>query len=213
MRARMAILAARQTVRLREIELKHKPPQLLEASPKGTVPVLIVEDVTRGQHKVLDESLDIMRWALNIHDPLELLHADDSQLKVKCDALIATNDGQFKAWLDKYKYADRHPQQSLLFYRTQAEVFIAELELLLTEQFELHGQSYLLTNRASLADYAIFPFIRQFALVDEAWFDTAPYPRLQAWLSHWLLSELFVSAMYKYPPWLAKQEEFLLSWE
>ncbi len=182
MRARMAISYAGIDVDQREIALKNKPQAMLAVSSKGTVPVLILADET-----VIDESLDIMLWALQQNDPNGWL---DCSLP---SVLIEENDGTFKQWLDQYKYADRFPEQSAVFYREQGELFLQQLECALTQHHHLAG------IRPSLIDYAIFPFIRQFALVDNNWFDQAHYPRLRQWLDTYLDSNLFSTIMIKYP--------------
>jgi len=172
-------------VELREVVLKEKPSELLSASPKGTVPVLVLPDGC-----VIEESLDIMRWALAQRDPLGL--QDTPPL---CDRLIERCDKEFKGWLDRYKYADRHPEQSQTFYRQQAESFLAELEA------ALHGASWLGGPRPVFADLAIFPFIRQFAGVEPKWWADSEYPSVRRWLSAWLESPMFLAVMNKYPAW------------
>ncbi|WP_028774018.1 glutathione S-transferase [Shewanella waksmanii] len=190
MRARLGLLLGQQSVQLREIILKHKPQPMLDASPKGTVPVLILAN---GQ--VIDESLDIMLWSLSQSDPNNLLLAGSAKQEL-AQALIATNDQQFKPWLDKYKYADRHPEHDEQYYRQQGETFIAQLEALLGKHDNL------LSEHASIADFAIFPFIRQFAHVDRDWFFQANYPQVQRWLTGHINSEVFTQAMKKYLQWL-----------
>ncbi|MDM1706837.1 glutathione S-transferase [Thiopseudomonas alkaliphila] len=187
MRARLGILFAGSQVELREIVLRNKPAQMLAISPKGTVPVLQLSD---GQ--VIDESLDIMRWALQQQDPQQLL--DESTL-TQGYALIEQNDRQFKHWLDRYKYADRYPEMTQLEYRLQGEVFLQQLEQLLL------NQRFLLGDKISLADIGIMPFIRQFAHVDRQIFAELPYPNLQRWLNAWLQHPLFLQVMHKYQPW------------
>ncbi|AKX44541.1 glutathione S-transferase [Thiopseudomonas alkaliphila] len=187
MRARLGILFAGLQVELREIVLRNKPAQMLAISPKGTVPVLQLPD---GQ--VIDESLDIMRWALQQQDPQQLL--DESTL-TQGYALVEQNDRQFKHWLDRYKYADRYPEMTQLEYRLQGEVFLQQLEQLLL------NQSFLLGDKISLADIGIMPFIRQFAHVDRQVFAELPYPNLQRWLNAWLQHPLFLQVMHKYQPW------------
>ena len=188
MRARLAISLAEQQVELREVVLRDKPEQMLEISPKGTVPVLQLADGT-----VLEESFDITLWALKLNDPQQLL-ADDDQL-TEMLAMIEENDGDFKDALDHYKYANRFPEQTDVDYRQQGELFIAKLEQRLT-----NGQ-YLFGDKASLADIAVMPFVRQFAHVDKAWFDQADYPAVQRWLAYWLTSDVFLSIMPKYEQW------------
>lgn len=187
MRARMALRYSDCRVQLREVELKNKPDALIAISAKATVPVLQCAD-----GRVIDESLDIMHWALRHNDPHNWLQA---QYQPEVSALIETNDTLFKRHLDHYKYADRYPEFSQLEYRQQGEVFLQQLEQ------RLQQQAYLLSERISLADVAIFPFIRQFAHVDIGWFDQAPYPCLRAWLYQWMESSLFQSVMQKYTPW------------
>lgn len=186
-RARLALNYAQIQFELREVELKNKPPQMLALSPKATVPVLLT-----SKDEVIDESLDIMLWALAQYDPELWL---DEKIQAKANLLILKNDGEFKYYLDRYKYADRFPEFSEEFYRQQAEVFLLELEQLLS------NHSFLLKDSISLADMAIFPFIRQFANVESAWFAQADYPCLQRWLKQLLASELFITVMEKYPAW------------
>lgn len=184
MRARMALKYANISVEIREISLREKPPSMLNISPKGTVPVLLLENGT-----VLEESLDIMRWALHQRDIEGWLEVDSTALQ----ALIAESDSRFKWALDRYKYPERYPENPQFFYRTQGEVFLQTLEKLLS----VHA--CLLSERISMADIAIFPFIRQFAAVDAAWFAEANYPKLRAWLASLVESGLFVSIMQKQP--------------
>ncbi|GGK81891.1 glutathione S-transferase [Amphritea balenae] len=190
MRARLAIAGSGLQVELREVVLKDKPAAMLEASPKGTVPVLI-----RPEGRVIDESRDIMRWALRSNDPHNWLAADNPDLLWQIEGLIQENDFVFKQHLDRYKYADRHPGHPQSYYREQCEVTLVKLERLLQQSAFLSGDS------ESLADIAIFPFIRQFAHVDRDWFYSAPYPKLQRWLDYYIESELFSQIMRKYSPW------------
>ena len=199
-RARVALLASHCRVEIREVVLARKPDSLLAYSAKGTVPVLVTNDGT-----VIDESLDIMQWTLTSRDPAGLLKTSARGQEQRTSNLLHQNDHSFKAWLDRYKYPNRFlgstspTNEDLdLFSRTarrNAETFLVELEQALSDH------QFLLGETASLADIAIFPFIRQFAHVDKAWFDTAPYPALQRWLDNWLSSSLFHKAMVKYPPW------------
>ncbi|MCP4596880.1 glutathione S-transferase [Neptuniibacter sp.] len=190
MRARLAITVSTTQVELREVVLKNKPEEMLVASPKGTVPVLVLPD-----GKVIDESLDIMRWALGNSDPDNLLRNASPEKQLTIAELIEENDHIFKQHLDRYKYFDRFPELPQSYYREQAEVTLLKLE----QQLQQHN--YLVGSECSLADLAIFPFIRQFAHVDKQWFDTAPYPALQKWLGYFLESKLFNSIMKKYPQW------------
>jgi glutathione S-transferase len=186
MRARMALHYSGIEVVIREIALRQKPAAMLSASPKGTVPVLVLSDGA-----VIDESLDIMRWALAQRDPQAWLkNVTDSE------TLIAENDGSFKQALDRYKYAERFPEHPQQTYRVQGELFLSQLET------HLQQHAYLLDAEPRLADIAIFPFVRQFAAVDPAWWEDAPYPALRSWLAHWAESALFDSIMQKYPVWV-----------
>lgn len=184
MRARMAIWAANIQVEVREISLREKPAHLLQISPKGTVPVLQLPDGT-----VLEQSLDIMQWALAQSDPQGWLNADSEAV----NALITINDGDFKKALDRYKYPDRYPEHAQQVYREQGEQFLQRLEAALEQH------DYLLGDKPSMADVAIFPFIRQFAAVDADWFASSAYPKLRVWLDGWLQSPLFVEVMQKFP--------------
>lgn len=187
MRARLGILFAELQVELREITLKNKPPQMLAISPKGTVPVLQLTD-----GKVIAESREIMEWTLAQQDPQGLL---DAKVLHEANALIDKNDNDFKYWLDRYKYADRHTEMTQEEYRVQGEVFLQVLE----EQ--LAKNSYLLGDSITIADIGIMPFVRQFAHVDRDLFYSLPYPNLQQWLQHWLVHPLFLQTMTKFQPW------------
>jgi glutathione S-transferase len=190
MRARLAIAQSGIQCELREVVLKDKPQQLIELSPKATVPVLLTAD-----DKVIDESIDIAFWALAQHDPDNWYQSLTSEQHEQMLALIENNDGEFKYFLDRYKYADRYPEQDERFYREQGEKTLTRLEQLLTEH------DCLLRDSWTLADIALLPFIRQFAFVDKDWFDSAPYPRVRAWLEAFLESDLFRTVMKKYPQW------------
>ena len=185
MRARLALRYAGCAVEVREVAMKAKPAELLALSPKGTVPVL---DTGEG---VLEESLDIMRWALNQHDPEDWRLLADPAAAAQAEALIASNDSTFKAQVNLYKYAERYPAHSREHYRQQAEAWLAQLEGLLA------GRPYLLANHPSLADAALLPLMRQFAGVEPEWFAEAAYPRLRSWLEGWLASPLFKVVMAK----------------
>ncbi|AJO78330.1 glutathione S-transferase [Pseudomonas sp. MRSN 12121] len=190
MRARLALRYSGVPLRIVEVSLKAKPAEMLALSPKGTVPVLSVDG--RGvDGRVIDESLDIMRWALAQHDPQDWLLQDDEPARQHIEALIAENDQVFKLHLNRYKYAERYPEHSMEHYRAQGEVFLRQLEALLNER------PYLLADHPSLADMALAPFVRQFAHVDREWFEQTPYRNLQRWLQRFLDSELFIQVMAK----------------
>ena len=184
MRARLALYVSGVRCELREVKLGAKPGSMLAASPKGTVPVLQLPDGI-----VIDESLDIMRWALSRHDPEQWLDGEDS-------ALVAGNDGTFKHHLDRYKYPERHGEDSAT-HRAAALVFLRELDARLARNTQLCGPA------RSLTDAAILPFVRQFAAVDQTWFDALPLPHLQAWLNGHVTSALFQAIMMRVAPWSA----------
>ncbi|NVZ71024.1 glutathione S-transferase [Pseudomonas costantinii] len=181
MRARLALRYCGVPVNIVEVSLKAKPAEMLALSPKGTVPVLSVDG------RVIDESLAIMQWALAQNDPDDWLLQDDPRVL----ELIAENDQVFKHHLNRYKYAERYPEQPMEHYRAEGEVFLQKLEGLLA------GRDYLLADHLSLADVALAPFVRQFAHVDREWFAGTPYQRLQAWLQRFLESPLFIAVMAK----------------
>lgn len=183
MRARMALIISGVAVKLREVALRDKPAAMLAASPKGTVPVLLLPG-----GRVIDESLDIMRWALARHDPERWLEGDDQ-------ALVARNDGPFKHHLDRYKYASRHGSDPLE-HRSAAMEALGELEARLAQ-----GGGWLAGDRRTLADVAIFPFVRQFAAVEPDWFVTEPVPLVRDWLDRLTGSPLFARAMTRRRPW------------
>ncbi len=190
MRARMALAYAQIPVEIREISLPEKPASMLAISPKGTVPVLKADDL------VIEQSLEIMFWALQKSDPDQWLKSSvlDEALQ-----LIELNDGSFKALLDQYKYPERIKVSPSLtreaILEKAIQTFIAPLEQ------RLVSQPFLLGNQLTIADIAIFPFIRQFAMVDKDWFDSAPFPHLKKWLEFHLESPLFSGVMQKYPTW------------
>lgn len=187
MRARMALKQANIPFEIREISLREKPSSMLNVSPKGTVPVLVQESGT-----VLEESIDIVFWALETQDPAQWLAVDREQV----DALIAENDGEFKHNLDRYKYPDRFPDLPQADYRAQGEAYLQRLEDMLVQH------KFLMRETVSVADIVTMPFVRQFANVDRHWFDGAPYPKLRDWLNGLLESALFLSIMEKQPTYL-----------
>lgn len=191
MRARLAIVLAELKVELREIVLKNKPAQMLAISPKGTVPVLELVETDGSSRRVIEESRDILQWALEQHDPQAVLDVEPASAQ----ALIEQNDNEFKHWLDRYKYSDRYPELSQLEYRERGEVFLQVLETLLAKH------RYLLGGTISSADIGIMPFVRQFAHVDQEVFYQLPYPHLQQWLRDWLQHPAFQQVMVKLPAW------------
>lgn len=183
-RARLALRCAQIPIDLVEVALRDKPAAMLALSPKGTVPVLHLPD---GQ--VLDQSLDIMCWALDQHDPQGWLA---TAARAEMQTLIDLNDGPFKQLLDRYKYAERHPERPRNAYRDEAvALLLAPLNAALAQHAGLVGDQF------GLADMAIAPFVRQFAQVDAAWFETAPLQPLRQWLHQVVEGELFRAVMAK----------------
>jgi len=182
MRARLAIQAAGIACELREIVLRDKAPEFLETSPKGTVPVVV--DGT-----VIEESHDVMLWALRQNDPEGWLEMPDAGYD-----LLDTVIGPFKTALDRYKYQNRHGSD-IEEERTKASDFLNRLET------QLGGKSFLFGDSPSIADMGILPFIRQFANTDRAWFDAQPWPNVIRWLDAFLASDRFAAIMGKYPQW------------
>jgi glutathione S-transferase len=189
MRARLALTISKISFEWREIILRHKPAAMLEASPKGTVPVLVLPDGT-----VLEESLDIMHWALARHDPeswLGLSEQESHEIK----SLILQSDNEFKHHLDRTKYHNRYEGADPEFHRTEALKILHQWDQRLSDAGQFFG------SRPGLADMAIFPFVRQFANIDRSWFSAQSLPALHQWLQGHLESELFAGIMEKHPPW------------
>ena len=201
MRARLGILLAKQTVMLRAIVMQNKPPEMLVLSPKGTVPVLVLEVMSKKT--VIDESLDIMLWALNLNDPDNLLYSQDADAISEMLQIIKDNDEDFKPKLEQYKRAKRFHGDDEEECRLLCEPFIQKLEHRLTQHEFLMGAT------PSLLDYALLPFIRQFSRVNRQLYLHGPYTHLQRWLNYHLQSRLFSKVMFKYPLWLDKHEECL----
>lgn len=181
-RSRLGLYQAKIAYEPIEISLKHKSTEFLALSPKGTVPVLVDIDGA-----VIEESLEIMLWALSQHDPeCWLLNDENASRK-----LIDENDFNFKKNLDRYKYADRFPEHSKDYYRSECEIFLNLLN------DKLQSDNCLMAERISLADVAIFPFVRQFSLVDEDWFLNSRYQELKKWLYNLINTQMFQEVMRK----------------
>jgi len=189
MRSRLALKIAGLPVELREVDLDAVPAELSAVSSKNTVPVLVTPE-----GEVIDESWDILLWALRRNDPDDWL-GDNERYVIPADQVLEINDFSFKEDLDHYKYFERYPEHPQVYYRERGEAFLEELEEMLSET------RYLLGDQPSLADIGVFPFIRQFAGVDRTWFEQSPYVHLRTWLDAWLASDLFQSVMVKHPVW------------
>ena len=183
----MAIHISGQKCELREVLLRDKPPSMLEYSLKGTVPVLILQD-----GNVIDESLDVIDWALNLNDPDDWQRSKDTK---KTKELIKINDGEFKYHLDRYKYSKRYDNEDPEFHRKKCLKFIESVNN------ELNNSKYIFDDNISYADIVLLPFIRQFRIADMEWFDSLPYDNLKEWLSSFLNSPLLNSIMKKYDLW------------
>ncbi|KEJ90485.1 glutathione S-transferase [Sulfitobacter donghicola] len=181
MRARLAVLSSGCRVELREVVLRDKPEAFLAVSPSATVPCLVDKAL------VVDESLDIMKWALDQNDPQGWLDMPEAG-----HDWIARADGPFKHALDRTKYATRYPDEDATKHRNDACIFLCDLDQALGPW---------IFDQPSLADYAILPFVRQFAFIDKAWFDAQPWPNLHAWLGAFLASEDFQAIMPKFEQW------------
>ena len=203
MRARLAIAVSGLQLEQREVVLRSKPAEMLAASPKGTVPVLVLPS-----GEVIEQSLDIMLWALRLNDPQRWLTPKGAALEDML-ALVTGNDGAFKQSLDRYKYPNRYRNESAqesteasagdtkafaLAHRSQCASWLASLEARL-------AGGWLCGPNASLADMALLPFVRQFAHTDASWFALRPWPRLQAWLAAFETSALYLAVMEKPLPW------------
>ncbi|NND64571.1 MAG: glutathione S-transferase [Gammaproteobacteria bacterium] len=193
MRARMALKVSGQACELREVELKHKPQAMIDASPKATVPVLVLEDGT-----VIDQSLDIMLWALRKNDPENWLSPENGSLDDMLALISETEsktDDNFKFHLDHYKYPTRYGGADAREHRQLAAAYLIVLDQ------KLENSKFLFGDRLSFADVAIFPFVRQIANTDRAWFDTQAWQKLITWLDVLIGSVLFKTIMQKYSPW------------
>lgn len=186
MRARMGLVGADISYEHREIILRDKPAHMLKVSPKGTVPVLSLPN-----GRVIDESLDIMLWALEQNDQHRWLDG----ARIDMFNLIERNDTIFKALLDRYKYPNRYPDEDCTNARDDTAKILFDLDQRIKVNGSLSGE------QTTIADIAIFPFIRQFAHVDRDWFYAQPYPHLHKWLTKHLESALFTTTMEKHKIW------------
>lgn len=198
MRAHMALKYTNLKIILREVELKHLPAEVLAISPHATVPSLVI-----NKNKCMVESWDIVKWALQKNDPENWL-GENSKYLQGAEMLVETNDYSFKDDLDYYKYAERHPEHPVEYYRQRGEEFLEELNVMLEES------KFLLVDSITIADVVIFPFIRQFAMVDKGWFDKAPYPELQRWVGVMHETRWFKEAFMKREIWALGNDDVYL---
>lgn len=190
MRARLGVLHARQVVELRDIDMNNKPQEMLSISPKGTVPVL-----HRKNEMVIEESIDVMIWALSLSDPNNLLYSHDKKQLPKMLSLIRSSDTDFVGALQKYRAASRYHDDNEIEYRDMC------CDWLMVIEQSLSTHDYIMGETPSLVDYAILPFIRQFSRVDKKWYAQSPLPNLRAWLVNHYNNPLFSKAMAAHPKW------------
>ena len=186
MRARMVLLHSKIQYEIREIKLSNKPKEMLAISPKGTVPVLILEN-----GDILDESLDVMLWAIEQGNLRNLFNSGKKEIL----DLIKINDGEFKDAIDRYKYSSLYPEKPMIEYRKMGELFLKKIESCLEKN------KFIVGKNISLADLAIFPFIRQFCRVDIDWFNSSLFKKIKEWTLFFEGSENFIDIMRKIKPW------------
>lgn len=211
MRARLAIFKSAQPVALRDVVLTNKPPEMILASAKATVPVLVLNEIEQKSGEsaaavatnVIDESLDIMLWSLKHSDPHDLLHSESPEKLSAMLVLINDFDLEFKQRIEAYKCAKRYHEDNLIECRIACEDYIKKLEIRLTQH------PFLFSEKESLADIALLPFIRQFARIERQWYLQSPYPKLKKWLNNYLQSAMFTKVMAKHPLWLDSGEEVI----
>ena len=198
MRAHMALKYAGLKIILRDVKLSDLPAEVLAVSPHATVPSLAI-----SENEYMDESWDIVKWAVQQNDPENWLGENNEYLN-EAEMLVEVNDFSFKDDLDHYKYADRYPEHPMEYYRENGEEFLEELTELLQQN------TFLSADHITITDIAVFPFIRQFAMVDKEWFDKSPYPELQRWLLAMLSSEWFIEAFKKHETWETGSKDIYL---
>ncbi len=198
MRAHMALKYAGLKIILRDVKLSDLPAEVLAVSPHATVPSLAI-----SENEYMDESWDIVKWAVQQNDPGNWLGENNEYLN-EAEMLVEINDFSFKDDLDHYKYADRYPEHPMEYYRENGEEFLEELTELLQQN------TFLSADHITITDIAVFPFIRQFAMVDKEWFDKSPYPELQRWLLAMLSSEWFIEAFKKHETWETGSKDIYL---
>ncbi|MEI6895689.1 MAG: glutathione S-transferase [Colwellia sp.] len=195
MRARLAIFKAKQTVLLRDLVLSNKPVEMITASSKGTVPVLVL-----ANNEVIDESLAVMLWVLKQTDPDDLLHRHEEKALSVMLILINEFDRDFKTSLAAYQCAKRYQEDNITQCRAVCETYIQRLEQRLNEH------RYLMSEKESLLDIALMPFIRQFARIERQWYLQSPYPKVRRWLNGYLQSAVFTQVMAKHPLWVDNRQ-------
>ncbi|MGF1695666.1 glutathione S-transferase [Vibrio lamellibrachiae] len=202
MRARIALFKSQQQVLIRAVKLNNKPVEMLATSPKGSVPVLVLEkNIAANKDMILEESLEVMLWALSQNDPDNLLHTDEPIQLPTMVTLISEFERDFIPAFNAYSCAKRYHEDNLGECREACEVHIQNLEARLTEH------RYLLSDKESLLDIALVPFIRKFARIERQWYLQSPYPKLRQWLDSYLQSAMFSKVMEKHELWLENRKD------
>jgi glutathione S-transferase len=203
MRARIALFKAQLQISLREVVLNNKPKEMLTASEKGEVPVLVMSDES-APSIVIEESLEVMLWALAKSDPDNLLYLHDPHALPNMLKLITQFDNEFKACLNTYKCAKRYRENNITECRQACEIFIQQLENRLSN---IPSQKpFIMSDQESLVDIALLPFVRQFAKVERQWYLKSPYPKVRLWLNRYLQSIMFTKVMAKHNVWVGMSE-------
>ncbi len=198
MRAHMALKYSGQKIILREVELDNLPAEALAVSEHATVPSLVI-----SEDKFLDESWDIAKWAIQQHDPDNWAGKNNEYLQ-EAEMLVETNDYSFQEDLGHYQHAEDHPQHPVEYYRQRCEEFLEELNGMLEQQ------NFLLADTVTIADIAVFPFIREFVRVDQHWFEESPYQALQRWFFYLLDTQWYAEASRKYDIWESASDDVYL---
>ena len=198
LRAHMALKYAEQKIILRKVELSNLPAEALAVSAHATVPSLVI-----NEHEYLDESWDIVKWAVQQHDPENWLGNENEYLQ-DAEMLVETNDYSFREDLKKYKNPDDYPEYPVEYYQLRGAEFLEELDEMLGEN------QFLLASHITIADIAVFPLVREFAMVDKAWFDKTPYSKVQSWLTHIIETDWFQDAMQKHEIWQSGNEDIYI---
>ena len=194
----MALKYAQLEIILRDVDLNNLPEEALAVSSHATVPSLVI-----SADEYFDESWDIVKWAVQQNDPDKWLGQDNEFLQ-DAEMLVETNDYSFKEDLDRYKDPENYPEHTMEYYRERGEEFLEELNDMLEEN------TFLLASHISIADIAVFPLVREFAMVDKDWFDSTPYPKLQNWLACILNTKWFKQAIKEHKIWQLGDEDIYL---
>lgn len=202
MRARIAIFKSALPVRIRAIKLNNKPPEMLALSTDNTVPMLVIEDEQQVS-TVIEESLDIMLYILRQNDPNQLLQPSPEQSLNDNLRLISEYEQHFLPAVEAYKCAKRYKEPNVESFRQHCEVYLQPLE------DKLHQHSYLTADKEGIVDIALIPFIRQFSKVERQWFQQSPYPKLRAWLNHYMQSPMFTKIMAKHTLWVDCHQDII----